>query len=75
MLAVNLLRVTNDRINLYPAPVFQPIKKTAVATSMTGNTADLFHQQQDGIPVAVGPDLADFLNVTGDLALDPELLP
>src|SRR6266478_4014018 len=75
LFSINRFRVLEHGLDNAPGTVFEPLKKTAAAPRMTGNPSRLFHDQKDGIVVAIEPDFADMLNVARLLALFPELPP
>src|SRR5436190_2686200 len=70
--AIDSLRILEHGFDDAPGVAFEPLKKAAVTTGMTGDSALLFHDQQNGVVVAVEPDLAHPLYVTGALALAPQ---
>src|SRR5204862_488214 len=70
--AIDSLRILEHGFDDAPGVAFEPLKKAAVTTGMTGDSALLFHDQQNGVVVAVEPDLAHPLSVTGALALAPQ---
>src|SRR5208337_5446383 len=65
-----------DRLaELFQAPLGDaPVEAGAVA-GVTGSPADLLHEQEQGVAVAVDANLLDELHVAALLALAPELVP
>src|SRR6478609_9965274 len=70
--AIDSLRILEYGFDGAPGVAFEPLKKAAVTAGMTGDSALLFHDQQNGVVVAVEPNLAHPLHVTGALALAPK---
>ena len=53
---------------------FEISVKTGSVPHMTG-PSDLFYQQENGIHVAIDPDILHFLQMPGSLTFLPEILP
>ena len=69
---IHLGRITDHRINNFPATVVKTIEKTVLTPGMTGDTALLYHAEQQHIPITVQPDFMDDLFIAGLFSLAPQ---
>src|SRR6185503_17085874 len=72
--SVYFLRVPDDRFYRHPAPVVELLEEAAVSPRVAGDSAALLHPEQHHVLVAVEPDLAYFLHVSGLFAFFPQPL-
>src|SRR6266446_1143979 len=72
--SVYFLRVLDHGLHHHPAPVVELLEKAAVSSGVAGDSAALFHPEQHHVLVAVEPDLAHGLHVSGLLAFFPQPL-
>src|SRR5258708_23432610 len=72
-IAVNRLRVLEDRLDIMPRAVFETPEEAARVAGVAADAAFLLDDEQDRVAVAVEADLADALHVSRGFALAPEL--